>query len=148
MCFSILDARGIVVYTLDEKVQLLACHIFKIGDSVMKREKQALLDEYDVILIGAGMGGLVCSNHLAKQGRKVLLIEKHMIPGGYLTGFYRKGFYFEEYIAHPDHFESNLDRYLSHLNMLVHTSYWDKRYPRMVTRAMVRRLSALTGSNG
>ncbi|MCP4204301.1 MAG: hypothetical protein GY769_20495, partial [bacterium] len=51
------------------------------------------------------------------------------------------GYYFEEYLAHPERFESNLDRYLSDLTMLVHTSYWDERYPRLVTRDMVRRLA-------
>ena len=50
-----------------------------------------------------------------------------------------KGFYFEEYLQHPDKFESNLDKYLPYLNMLVHTSYWDERYPRMVTKAMVKK---------
>jgi len=49
-----------------------------------------------------------------------------------------KGFYFEEYLEHPDRFESNLDKHLTHLNMLIHTSYWDRRYPRMVTKDMVR----------
>ncbi len=52
----------------------------------------------------------------------------------------RKGFYFEEYIERPDRFESNLDKYLAHLNMLINASYWDKRYPRMVTKPMVKKL--------
>lgn len=52
-----------------------------------------------------------------------------------------KGFYFEEYLKHPKMFESNLDKYLAHLNMLVHTSYWDKRFPRLVTKEMVRKIS-------
>jgi saccharopine dehydrogenase (NAD+, L-lysine-forming) len=53
----------------------------------------------------------------------------------------KKGFYFEEYLEHPERFESNLDKYISHLNMLVHTSYWDKRYPRMLTKSIIKRLS-------
>lgn len=52
-----------------------------------------------------------------------------------------KGFYFEEYLKNPQRFESNLDKYLSYLNMLMHTSYWDNRFPRMVTKRMIRRLS-------
>lgn len=51
-----------------------------------------------------------------------------------------KGFYFEEYLQDPDRFESNLDNYLPYLTMLVHTSYWDSRYPRLVTREMLRGL--------
>jgi alpha-aminoadipic semialdehyde synthase len=50
-----------------------------------------------------------------------------------------KGFYFEEYLEHPNRFESNLDNYLPYLNMLVHTSYWDRRYPRMVTKEMIKK---------
>ena len=53
----------------------------------------------------------------------------------------KKNFYFEEYLKHPNRFESNLDKYLTHLNMLIHTSYWDRRYPRMVTKEMVKKLS-------
>lgn len=52
-----------------------------------------------------------------------------------------RGFYFEEYLKYPKRFESNLDIYLSYLNMLIHTSYWDSRYPRMVTKDMIRKLS-------
>lgn len=52
-----------------------------------------------------------------------------------------KGFYFEEYLQRPERFESNLDRYLQYLNILIHTSYWDSRYPRMVTKDMIHRLS-------
>jgi alpha-aminoadipic semialdehyde synthase len=53
----------------------------------------------------------------------------------------RKGFYFERYLNNPGEFESNLDKYLSHLNILIHTSYWDSRYPRLVTKKMVDKLS-------
>ncbi|MFC2149663.1 hypothetical protein ACFLQ8_03075 [Candidatus Auribacterota bacterium] len=51
------------------------------------------------------------------------------------------GYYFEEYLKHPDRFESNLDRYLPYLSMLIHTSYWDDRYPRLVTRRMIHSLA-------
>ncbi len=52
-----------------------------------------------------------------------------------------KGFYFEEYLKNPRHFESNLDNYLGYLNIFIHTSYWDKRFPRMITRKMVHNLA-------
>lgn len=51
------------------------------------------------------------------------------------------GFYFEEYLKYPVRFESNMDIYLPYLNILIHTSYWDSRYPRMVTKKMINRLS-------
>ncbi|MBL7198324.1 MAG: NAD(P)/FAD-dependent oxidoreductase [Candidatus Omnitrophica bacterium] len=52
-------------------------------------------DEYDVIIIGAGIGGLVCGCYLAKAGMKVLIVEKNDKPGGYCTSFERKGFKFD-----------------------------------------------------
>lgn len=52
-----------------------------------------------------------------------------------------KGFYFEEYLRRPGLFVSNLDRYLPYITMLINTSYWDNRYPRLVPRSMVRRLA-------
>jgi phytoene dehydrogenase-like protein len=52
-------------------------------------------DAYDVIIIGAGIGGLVCGCYLAKAGMKVLIVEQHHKPGGYCTSFTRKGFTFD-----------------------------------------------------
>ena len=48
--------------------------------------------KYDVIVIGAGLGGLTSGAKLAKEGKKVLLIEQHTIPGGCATTFKRKDF--------------------------------------------------------
>lgn len=52
-------------------------------------------DNYDVVIIGAGIGGLVCGCYLAKAGMKVLIVEQHYKPGGYCTSFKRKNFYFD-----------------------------------------------------
>jgi phytoene dehydrogenase-like protein len=51
--------------------------------------------EYDVIIIGAGIGGLVCGCYLAKAGKKVLIIEKNHQVGGYCCSFYRNGVLFD-----------------------------------------------------
>lgn len=50
--------------------------------------------KYDYIIIGAGMGGLSTANFLAKFGKKVLVLEKHNIPGGLVTSFKRNGISF------------------------------------------------------
>lgn len=52
-------------------------------------------DTYDAVIIGAGIGGLVCGCYLAKAGMKVLICEQHSKPGGYCTSFKRKGFTFD-----------------------------------------------------
>jgi phytoene dehydrogenase-like protein len=53
------------------------------------------MTNYDVIVIGAGNGGLSSAATLAKKGKKVLLLEKHNIPGGCGTSFCRGRFEFE-----------------------------------------------------
>lgn len=50
---------------------------------------------YDTIIIGSGLGGLSCGAYLAKNGWKVLVLEKHSLPGGYATSFKRGGFTFD-----------------------------------------------------
>ncbi|MDD5079222.1 MAG: NAD(P)/FAD-dependent oxidoreductase [Candidatus Omnitrophica bacterium] len=49
----------------------------------------------DAIIIGAGIGGLVCGCYLAKAGLKTIIIEKNTKPGGYCTTFVRNGFIFD-----------------------------------------------------
>lgn len=47
---------------------------------------------WDVIVIGSGMGGMACAAALAKQGRRVLVLEQHYVPGGFTHMYARKGF--------------------------------------------------------
>jgi len=49
-------------------------------------------DQFDVIIIGAGLGGLTAGAKLSREGRRVLLIEQHDIPGGCATTFKRKDY--------------------------------------------------------
>ena len=50
---------------------------------------------YDAVIIGAGIGGLICANLLAREGLRVLLIEQHYMIGGYCSTFRRKGYTFD-----------------------------------------------------
>jgi phytoene dehydrogenase-like protein len=50
---------------------------------------------YDVVVIGAGVGGLTCTNLLARRGLKVLLVEQHYMAGGYCSAFRRRGYVFD-----------------------------------------------------
>ncbi|RPJ27093.1 MAG: FAD-dependent oxidoreductase, partial [Chloroflexi bacterium] len=48
---------------------------------------------YDVIIIGAGHNGLVAAAYLAKQGKKVLVLERRSIAGGsVVTESFGEGF--------------------------------------------------------
>ena len=46
--------------------------------------------DWDAIVVGAGLGGLSCAGMLAKNGKRVLVLEKHGKVGGYAHQFKRK----------------------------------------------------------
>jgi phytoene dehydrogenase-like protein len=58
-------------------------------------ERPASDAQYDVIIIGGGMGGLSAGAHLAANGLKVLVLEQHHKVGGCTTSFKRGDFTFE-----------------------------------------------------
>lgn len=50
---------------------------------------------YDVIVVGAGMGGLTTAALLANDGLRVLILEAAHVTGGCSSSFKRKGYVFE-----------------------------------------------------
>ncbi len=56
------------------------------------KKKIELQERYDTIIIGTGMGSLSTGAILAKEGHKVLLLERHYEPGGFTHTFKRKGY--------------------------------------------------------
>ncbi len=53
------------------------------------------MKDYEAVVVGAGLGGLSAAAWLAKEGKKVLLLERHRVPGGYASSFKRGRFEFE-----------------------------------------------------
>ncbi len=51
-------------------------------------------ENWDAIVIGAGMGGLTAAAHLVKAGLRVLVLEKNPHIGGTAYVYHRKGFTF------------------------------------------------------
>ena len=50
---------------------------------------------FDAIVIGSGIGGLVTASQLSAKGAKVLVLEKYIIPGGSGGSFKRRGYTFD-----------------------------------------------------
>jgi len=48
-----------------------------------------------VIVIGAGMGGIVAATHLARRGLNVTILEKNSHAGGRCDRFSRDGHHFD-----------------------------------------------------
>ncbi len=77
---------------------------------------------YDVIVIGAGLGGLSAATFLARHGLRVCLLERHNIPGGYATSFVRGRYEFEVALHElsgigPEERRGGLYHYLEHLGV-------------------------------
>ena len=53
------------------------------------------MDKYDVIVVGAGNGGLSAAVTASQKGLKTILFEKHNLPGGAVSSFRRGRFEFE-----------------------------------------------------
>lgn len=54
--------------------------------------------------------------------------EKHLVRSK--NG---RAFDLQEYYKHPDRYESQFEKYLPYLSIIVNATYWDNRYPRFVT---------------
>jgi hypothetical protein len=82
----------------------------------------AILDTYDVIIIGAGAAGLICAIEAGKRGRKVMLFdhakkpaEKIRISGGGRCNFTNLNIRPEAYLSNNPHFfKSALKQYTQH----------------------------------
>lgn len=78
------------------------------------------MSKYDVVIIGSGLGGLICGNILSKEGKKVCILEKQHQFGGSLQTFKRNGNIFDtgvHYIGGLDEGQ-NLNQYFKYFGIL------------------------------
>ncbi len=54
---------------------------------------------YDVIVIGAGFGGSACAGLIAKEGFRVLLLEKNNVAGGKAMSLSKNGFTYTAWVV-------------------------------------------------
>ena len=64
------------------------------------------MSKYDAVVIGSGMGGLVCATIMAKEGYKVCVIEKNKQVGGTLQTYARDKVIFDSGV----HYVGGLDK--------------------------------------
>ncbi len=77
------------------------------------------INNYDVIIIGAGAAGLMCAIEAGKQNRKVLVLDhankvdkKILMSGGGCCNFTNYNIENEKYLADNQHFiKSSVSRY-------------------------------------
>ncbi len=81
-------------------------HLVKAYTSVVAKEN------FDAIVIGSGISGICTAGYLTKAGKKVLVLEKHTVPGGFTHTFERKKFSWDVGI----HYIGNLHNKDTHLH--------------------------------
>jgi phytoene dehydrogenase-like protein len=52
------------------------------------------MEQWDVVVIGSGAGGLTAAVALANSGKRVLVLEQHYLPGGWTHSFSLEGYRF------------------------------------------------------
>ena len=88
-----------------------------------KFDESRVISTYPVIVIGAGLGGLGAACQLVLKGEKVLILEKHNVPGGFATSFVRGRFEFEGALHElgeigTEHNRGSLYRFLERLGVV------------------------------
>ncbi|MCX6248182.1 MAG: bifunctional lysine ketoglutarate reductase /saccharopine dehydrogenase family protein [Bacteroidetes bacterium] len=53
-----------------------------------------------------------------------------------------KPFDLHDYYANPHYYRSVFEKYVPHLSMLINCIYWDKRYPKLITKEYLKKLFA------
>ncbi|KPL03682.1 MAG: hypothetical protein AMJ73_05740 [candidate division Zixibacteria bacterium SM1_73] len=81
------------------------------------------------------------SNYSKNHIYKVVFKEEHMVE----PISFEDHFELLDYYDHPERYRSKFETYIPHLTMLVNCIYWDKRYPRLVTKKYLKELFSKEG---
>jgi alpha-aminoadipic semialdehyde synthase len=81
-------------------------------------------------------GAEYSKNHIYK----VVFKEEHTVE----PIFSVDRFELQDYYDHPEKYRSKFETYIPHLSLFVNCIYWDKRYPKLVTKKYLKQLYAGT----
>jgi len=78
------------------------------------------MGKYDVVIIGGGLGGLLCGNILSKEGFNVCVLEKNHKLGGSLQTFGRKGCIFNTGLNYTESLDEGqvLNQYFRYFGLM------------------------------
>jgi saccharopine dehydrogenase (NAD+, L-lysine-forming) len=99
---------------------------------------QEMLGELPTIEIEPADVQLVASDPAASNRAiyRVLFKEEHTVAPNDPAAH----FDLQDYFLHPQKYHSTFGSYVPHLTVLMNSNYWDARYPRLLTKALVREL--------
>src|SRR5258708_26498650 len=84
------------------------------------KENREFMSRYDAVVIGSGMGGLVCATIMAKEGYKVCVVEKNKQIGGTLQTYARDKVIFDSGVHYVGGLEKgqNLHQLFTYLGIM------------------------------
>ncbi|MBI4646536.1 MAG: NAD(P)/FAD-dependent oxidoreductase [Bacteroidia bacterium] len=77
------------------------------------------MNQYDIVIVGSGLGGLLCGVMLSKEGYNVCILEKNHQLGGCLQTFVREGCIFDTGMHYIGSYEQGqiLHRYFKYFGL-------------------------------
>lgn len=93
--------------------------------------------KYDVIIIGAGLGGLECAHILTSIGKKVLVLEREVQPGGCMQSYKRRGVALDTGLHYLGGLDEGNSLYYSFKNLNLMKLPWQRLDPEGFDRVTI-----------